>query len=247
MAEDSLTRREPPAIDLRRMTEARVQLGRFGAGLPTRAAQAFLLDHARAREAVWSVVDWDRLVERLADLPVGTVAVESAAHDRSTFVRRPDLGRKLSDRSSHCLAGMPRGSDVAIVVGDGLSASAIDLNAAPLIRAVIGRLQLHRLAVAPIVLASQARVALGDAVGEALGARISIVMIGERPGLSAADSLGVYITYGPKTGTPDSRRNCISNIRRGGLSIEAAAESVVALVLDMIRTETSGVALLTRR
>jgi ethanolamine ammonia-lyase small subunit len=230
-------------VDLRQMTEARVRLGRFGAGLPTRAAQAFLLDHARARQAVWSEVDWVSLRASLADLGLGAVDLESEARDRGIYLRRPDLGRKLSPESAQRLAGVRPDCDVVIVVADGLSASAIDANAAPLVRAVVERLSSRQLVFAPLMFATQARVALADPVAEILRARISIMLIGERPGLSAADSLGVYMTCSPKTGTPDSRRNCISNIRSGGLSIDAAAEAVMSLVGNMLRTGISGVGL----
>lgn len=231
------------SVDLRRMTEARVLLGRFGAGLPTRAAQSFLLDHARARQAVWSAVDWASLRANLADLELGTIEVESQARDRGTYVRRPDLGRKLSPESAERLAGIRPDCDVVIVVADGLSASAIDVNAAPLVRAIVGRLSSRQLSTAPLILASLARVALGDPVAEIMRARVSIMLIGERPGLSASDSLGAYITCSPKPGTPDSRRNCISNIRGGGLSVDSAADAVVSLVADMLKTGISGVGL----
>lgn len=230
-------------IDLRRLTDARVSLGRFGAGLPTVAAQSFLLDHARARQAVWSEVDWVSLRANLADLKLGIVEVASQAGDRSIYVRRPDLGRKLSPDTAQRLADVRPDCDVVIVVADGLSASAIDSNAVPLVRAIVERLTLRGLSIAPLVLAAQARVALADPVAEIIRARISIMLIGERPGLSAADSLGVYVTYLPKPGTPDSRRNCISNVRSGGLGIEGAADMVMSLVLDMLKTGISGVGL----
>lgn len=243
MAKTDLDKDTAQPIDLKQMTDARVLLGRFGAGLPTRAAQSFLLDHARARQAVWSEVDWSSLRANLSDLGLEMVRVESQAQDRSIYVRRPDLGRKLSQGSTEQLAGLRSTKDVVIVVADGLSASAIDINATPLLRAITSRLASRNLSVAPIVLASQARVALADAVAENLGAKISIMLIGERPGLSAADSVGAYVTYAPIPGTPDSRRNCISNIRDGGLSIDGAADAVVGLVLDMLKTGISGVGL----
>ena len=229
--------------DLRRLTQARVLIGRFGAGQPTRVIQAFLMDQARARQAVWSEVDWRVLRDELADLRLPVVAVNSLAPDRGTYVRRPDLGRKLEPDSASRLADGRQGFDVAIVVGDGLSASAIAINAAPMIRALVQRLERRQLTLSPIVLAAQARVALGDPIGELLRARVIIMLIGERPGLSAADSLGVYVTYHPAIGTPDSRRNCVSNIRDGGLSIEAAASAVDTLVADILRMGVSGVAL----
>jgi ethanolamine ammonia-lyase small subunit len=243
MSTTDLERETVGAVDLRQMTEARVRLGRFGAGLPTRAAQSFLLDHARARQAVWSEVDWESLRGNLADLGLGAVQVESAARDRGTYLRRPDLGRKLSPGSAERLAGIRPDCDVVIVVADGLSARAIDCNAASLVRAVVGRLSSRQLVVAPLMFAAQARVALADPVAEILRARVSIMLIGERPGLSAADSLGVYVTCSPKTGTLDSRRNCISNIRSGGLGVDAATEAVMFLVGSMLRTGISGIGL----
>lgn len=238
-----LDRKPAVPFDLRKMTQARVSLGRFGAGLPTSAAQAFLLDHARARQAVWSEVDWLSVRDGLAGLDTGMIEVESQAPDRATYVRRPDLGRKLSLQAAERLAGIRSDYDILIVVADGLSASAIGTNAGPLTRAIVERLSALHLSIAPLVLASQARVALGDPVSEIAGARISIMIIGERPGLSAADSLGVYVTYAPRPGTPDSRRNCISNIRSGGLAIDSAADGVASLVADMLRTGISGVGL----
>lgn len=243
MAGSELDMSEGVPIDLRELTEARVKLGRFGSGLPTRAAQTFLLDHARARQAVWSEMDRHKLGQSLGEFGFGTIEVESLAPDRSTYIRRPDLGRRLSAASAARLAGLERGADIVIMVGDGLSASAVEINAAALVRALAQRFRAAAFSMAPIVLAAQARVALADPVGEALGARVSVMLIGERPGLSAADSLGAYVTLEPTTGTPDSRRNCVSNIRIGGLAIEAAADAVLVLVLDMLRTGISGVGL----
>ena len=243
MPETDLKKRAADPVDLRQLTEARICLGRFGAGLPTRAAQSFLLDHARARQAVWSEVDWTSLRAGLADFNLAIVEVESQAGDRTVYVRRPDLGRKLSFESAQRLAEFHRDCDVVIVVADGLSASAIDRNAAPLVRTVVEKLTLQGLSIAPLVLAAQARVALADPIAEIIRARISILLIGERPGLSAADSVGIYMTCAPRTGTPDSRRNCISNVRSGGLAIDSAADMVMSLVRDMLRTGTSGVGL----
>ncbi|MBB4346440.1 ethanolamine ammonia-lyase subunit EutC [Aliirhizobium cellulosilyticum] len=232
-------------LDLREMTDARVSLGRHGAGLPTQAQLSFLLDHARAREAVWTSVDRASLTDRLNRIGLSVIGVDSMAPDRSIYVRRPDLGRLLAPESTERLkqAGTGKGYDVAIVVADGLSSSAVDLNAVPLIEALSPKLTTLNLSAAPIVMANQARVALGDPAGEALGVKLTIVLVGERPGLSAADSLGAYITYGPKSGNPDSGRNCVSNIRDGGLPIREAAEVIAALVKDMMKTRVSGVAL----
>ncbi|RFB78723.1 ethanolamine ammonia-lyase subunit EutC [Methylovirgula sp. 4M-Z18] len=233
-------------LDLKAMTDARVALGRFGSGLPTQAQLAFLLDHAKAREAVWSAIDPNGIESKIRALGLDVVEVESLASERSVYVRRPDLGRRLADPSRQMLAALreARGTcEVVIIVADGLSSSAVEINAVPLVAALSARLAERGLTLAPIVVARQARVALGDPVGEGLGAKVSIILIGERPGLSAADSLGGYVTYGPQTGTPDSRRNCISNIREGGMPIAVAADAIAALVTDMLRTGISGVGL----
>ena len=246
MANSVINARAIGIADLKDMTDARVALGRFGAGAPTKAAQAFLLDHARAREAVWSAVDQEGLQRQLMDLELDTVVVESLAGDRSQYVRRPDLGRKLSATSlarleaiRHC----DEGFDVVIIVADGLSASAVDINAAAVVGALADRLRRHGFSLAPVVIASQARVALSDPIGETLAAKTAIMLIGERPGLSAADSLGAYVTYSPRSDTPDSRRNCVSNIREGGLPIAAAADQIADLVIAMRMTGISGVGL----
>jgi ethanolamine ammonia-lyase small subunit len=225
------------------MTQARVLIGRFGAGLPTRAVQSFLLDHARARQAVWSEVDRTVLRNQLSDLAVDTADVESMAETREVFVRRPDLGRRLSPGCVHRLGTLPHQRDVVIVLADGLSASAVMTNGVPLTRAILERLDEAMISVGAVILAAQARVALADPIGELLKARVSIMLIGERPGLSAADSLGAYLTYRPETGTPDSRRNCVSNIRDGGLAIADAADTVVALTITMLKTGVSGIGL----
>lgn len=243
MAKRDMTEEQLSSFDLRQMTQARVRLGRFGAGQPTRAAQSFLLDHAKARQAVWSDVDRRQLSATLTGDGFRVVEVDSRAEDRSTYVRRPDLGRLLSVEGQAALEKVAGGHDVAIVVADGLSASAVELNAVPMVQAIAARLAAAGLSLAPVVLAAQARVALGDPVGETLGVHATIVLIGERPGLSAADSLGAYVTYAPISGTPDSRRNCISNIRDGGLPVGAAADLTVALLRDMFATGVSGVAL----
>lgn len=241
------TAAEKPGLDLKAMTDARVRLGRFGSGQPTRTQLGFLLDHARAREAVWTSAGWDGLKAQAETLGLASVDVESLAVERSLYLRRPDLGRRLSEASVETLrqmrAARPGPPDVVITVADGLSSSAVDINAGAMIAALAARLAESGLTLAPIVFASQARVALSDPVGEIFGAAVSIILIGERPGLSAADSLGAYLTFEPRPGTPDSRRNCISNIRDGGMPIAAAASAIAALAQTMIKAKTSGVAL----
>lgn len=246
MADYVATRRQASTVDLREMTDARVALGRFGAGAPTKAALAFLLDHARAREAVWSSVDRDALTRELELSGRDVVAIKSLAKDRSSYVRRPDLGRQMSSEATEELKAAVAdtgGFDIAIIIADGLSSNAVDINAVPVVKALAGRLGDLGLSLAPVVLATQARVALSDPIGTAIGANIAIMLIGERPGLSAADSLGAYITYSPTPGTPDSRRNCISNIRDGGLSPKLAVEQIISLVIAMRQTGVSGVGL----
>lgn len=229
---------------LRAATPARIALGRVGNTLPLGAVLAFQLDHARARDAVHAPFDADALVADLAPLPA--IVVDSAAGERATYLRRPDLGRSLSDSGAKRLAAAVAtdpavtGCDVAIVVGDGLSATGVQAGAAALVRAIVT--QLHGLTLAPVVVARGARVALGDAIGAALAARVVIMVIGERPGLSVADSLGVYMTYAPRVGRADSERNCISNIHaRGGLSPAAAAATLGRLLRESLRRGLSGV------
>ncbi len=225
-----------PSLDyLRRHTAARVALGRAGAGLPTKAHLQFTLDHARARDAVWSAMDIDALAGALAARSLAVAKVKSRAGDRATYVRRPDLGRELAPESIDALKSLGT-RHIVIVVADGLSAAAVEANALPLIDALKGRM-----AIDAVVLAEQGRVAIGDPIGEALDADLVVVLIGERPGLSAADSLGCYLTYRPLTGTPDSRRNCVSNIRAGGLEIPDAAFKIAWLVREALKREVTGI------
>ena len=243
-AEIGVSRDQRFALALRNEVTARVALGRSGAGLPTRAAQRFLADHAFARAAVWSALDVEAVAAQLASQNLAVAVVRSQAPDRATYLRRPDLGRMLAPDDRERLAAIPRrDGDVAIVIGDGLSAKATETNAAPLIEALLARLHEQGVAAPIAVIATEARVALSDEIGAALGAAAVVTLIGERPGLSAADSLGVYITWAPEPGLPDSRRNCISNIRPDGLSPEAAAVEIVRLLVLMRAHSTSGVSL----
>ncbi|WP_279480433.1 ethanolamine ammonia-lyase subunit EutC [Aureimonas sp. SK2] len=239
---DDLSKSSPP-LDLRRLTGARVALGAAGAGVPTSAQQRFLLDHARAREAVWTEVDWPAVRGLLDGGGLASVEAESRVRDRAEYLRRPDLGRRLSEAARERLRGEEQGADLAVVIADGLSATAVTLNAAPLALRIAERAGARGWRLAPVVLARQARVALGDEAGAALGAKVVVLLVGERPGLSAADSLGAYLTHAPEPGTPDSRRNCISNIREGGLPVESAARQIEDLVARMLRQGRSGVTL----
>lgn len=233
-----------PWFFLAERTSARIARGRAGASLPTREVLAFDLAHALARDAVHAHVDRDRLGAALSALGLKTVEVESEATDRQTFLREPDAGRRLSKASAERLAkAATKRCDLAIMIGDGLSAAAVDAHAATLAAAFMPHAKRLGLTVAPIVLAEGARVALGDVVGAALGARLSAVVIGERPGLSAADSLGIYLTYDPRPGRSDAERNCISNIRPDGLPPEMAAAKLAWLVDAALGRGLTGVAL----
>jgi ethanolamine ammonia-lyase small subunit len=214
--------------DLRRYTSARVALGRAGNGLPTAAHLAFQADHAAARDAVHAALDVEAL---LADLGRPATVVRSAAPDRATYLLRPDLGRSLHPECQL----EPQPGCIAVVIADGLSATAAQRHAAALV-ALLG----HH---GPIVIATQARVALGDAIGAALQAEAVLVLIGERPGLSSADSLGAYLTWQPKPGRTDAERNCVSNIRPDGLPLPEAAAKLRWLLAEMRRLRLSGVAL----
>jgi ethanolamine ammonia-lyase small subunit len=223
--------------DLRRFTPARVGLGRAGNGLPTRAHLEFLEAHARARDAVHSALDVPALQAALAPEP--TTVVRSEAPDRPTYLLRPDLGRRLAD------AAMPPATpcDLAIVIADGLCAAGVQRHAPPLLSRALPALRARGLTVAPLVIALQARVAIGDPIGEGLGAACVAVLIGERPGLTAPDSLGIYLTWNPTPGRTDAERNCISNIRPEGLGYDAAAAKLLWLVGAMFNARLSGVAL----
>lgn len=223
---------------LRRATAARIALGRIGNSLPTRRVLEFALAHAEAQDAVHETLDAERLSRELAQF--APVIVMSRAADRQDYLQRPDLGRVLAAESRRVLT---RDSfDVCIVTADGLSARATATHAPLLVRAL--RSYLHDLRLAPLVIATQARVALGDEIADALSATLVIMLIGERPGLTSADSLGAYLTYAPRPGeTRDSERNCVSNIRPDGLPIEAAARLIGSLMRLALARKLTGIAL----
>lgn len=227
-----------PYAALRLATRARIGLGRAGDALPTRALLDFQLAHSRARDAVHGAVDIDAIA---AQLPLPSLRVRSRVPDRASYLRRPDLGRRVHPDDLPKLDAARGDFDLAFVIADGLSAAAVHAHALPLIAEVLPRLPGLRLA--PVVLAGQARVALGDEIGEALGAQLVAVLIGERPGLSVADSLGVYLTWAPRLGRVDAERNCISNIHLDGLSYAQAADTLAGLVGAARRLRQSGVAL----
>ncbi|MCX8253215.1 Ethanolamine ammonia-lyase light chain [Beijerinckiaceae bacterium RH AL1] len=246
MADDKLQRATPdgsaidPWRELRKATPARVGLGRSGDTMPLGPVLAFQLAHAQARDAVHAALDVDAIKAALA--PHKVVAVKSRAPDRAAYLKRPDLGRALDPNDEAALKADPAPCDCLFVIADGLSAKATAAHAVKVIEATVPLL--GDLTVGPVVIATQARVALGDAIGAALGARLTIVLVGERPGLSVADSLGAYITYAPRIGRRDSERNCISNIHdKGGLSYALAARKLAWLARAALQLGATGVTL----
>lgn len=212
--------------------------------MPTEALLAFTLDHARARDAVHATFDAARLMEELAGLGLNALEAASQAPDRRDYLRRPDLGRMLSAGSRRSLAdrsGDP--CELVIVIGDGLSPAAVNLHAVELVRNLVARFAEAGIGVGIVVVASGARVALGDEIGAVLGARMVVMLIGERPGLSAPDSLGAYLTFAPRIGLTDAARNCVSNIHGAGLSYDEAAFKIAWLVREGLVRRLTGVAL----
>ncbi|MBW7472137.1 ethanolamine ammonia-lyase subunit EutC [Marinobacter sp. M216] len=239
---------------LRRYTDARIGLGRAGISLPTSELLAFQLAHARARDAVHFPLDVDRLVESLNSLgevkALGVpVVLHSRAEDRFTYLQRPDLGRRLSEQGHERLvaAGQAKApaADLAIVIVDGLSSSAVQNNVVPFLDRFLNDLgrASEGWQLAPLTIVQQGRVAIGDEVGNLLRARMVVVLIGERPGLSSPDSLGIYLTFGPEPGLSDACRNCISNVRPAGLSFDDASQRLLYLIREADRLRLSGVGL----
>lgn len=234
-----------PWQGLRARTPARIALGRTGSSLPTREVLAFSLAHAQARDAVHAELDRVALAARLRTLGLDAIEAESQARDRATYLRRPDFGRQLDDASRERLRIAVHGKpcDLALMIGDGLSATGVAAHAPALVGALLPHVRALGLTLGPVVVAKGARVALGDEVGALLRARLVAVLIGERPGLSAADSLSVYLTYAPRPGRTDAERNCISNIRQDGLAPEAAAHNLAWIVRAALALQATGVTL----
>ena len=228
---------------LKAATPARIFLPSAGAAVATSANLAFQLAHAEARDAVEDRLDTEALAEQMRAAGVPVLNVESAAPNRRVFLMRPDLGRRLTEASRARLQAFAGGYDLVFVIADGLSARAIAAHAAPLLEATITPLQAEGWKIGPLVIVSQGRVAIGDEIGEVLGAKLVAVLIGERPGLSSPDSLGVYLTFAPRVGRTDAERNCLSNIRREGMSYAEAAARLAYLASEARRRNISGVAL----
>lgn len=231
---------------LKHFTDARIALGRAGASIPTRANLDFQLAHAQAKDAVLKEIDLKDLALSL-DASQEILTVHSCATDKDLYLKRPDLGRKLCDESRVLLQNYQsqhaQNYDVVIVAGDGLSARAIEANASYFIQQLLAVCQSQQWTVAPIVLAVGSRVALGDEVAEILKAKMLVMLIGERPGLSSPDSMGIYFTYAAKVGCHDAMRNCISNVRPAGLSTPIAIQRLLSLMQKSLSLGLSGVAL----
>lgn len=234
-----------PWLELRRLTPARIALGRTGTSLPTSAQLDFQYAHAQARDAVHLPFDHAGLSAQLTERQRDSLLLHSAAVDRNSYLQRPDLGRKLSDQSAQALReyaqAHPGGVDLVIVVADGLSALAVHRHTLPFLTRLEEQMSADEWSIAPVVLVEQGRVAIGDEIGQLLGAKMVVMLIGERPGLSSPDSLGLYFTYNPKVGLTDAYRNCISNVRLEGLSYGMAAHRLLYLMREACRRQLSGV------
>ncbi|MDR7286636.1 ethanolamine ammonia-lyase small subunit [Pseudomonas corrugata] len=234
-----------PLLELRRLTPARIALGRTGTSMPTSAQLDFQYAHAQARDAVHLPFDSAGLGSQLAEIGRKSVLLHSAATDRNSYLQRPDLGRKLSDESAQTLrtyaSANPGGVDLVIVVADGLSALAVHRHTLPFLARLEEQVLAEGWSVSPVMLVEQGRVAVADEIGERLAAKMTVILIGERPGLSSPDSLGLYFTYNPKIGLTDAYRNCISNVRLEGLSYGMAAHRLLYLMREACRRQLSGV------
>ncbi|MET0386475.1 MAG: ethanolamine ammonia-lyase subunit EutC [Polyangiales bacterium] len=231
---------------LRKATQARIGLRRAGAAVSTRDLLEFQLAHAQARDAVWHSWDSAACAVELEQREIKTLQVTSAAPDRQTYLTRPDLGRRLDAESLVQLtaAAEEPPPDVALILSDGLSATAVQQHGVATIEAMLTALKGASLRTSPVVLVERGRVGLSDEIGHALHARIAVIVLGERPGLSAADSLGIYLTHSPAPGNTDAQRNCLSNVRTpGGLPPQLAAARLVALLRRSLALGLSGVAL----
>lgn len=233
-----------PWTQLKSFTRARIAIGRVGSSLPTKEVLDFGLAHAMARDAVHLALDVTKLAADIQAQGFTTIQVHSKAPDRASYLLRPDWGRRLNETSLSTLQNtkLTKAIDFLIIIGDGLSSLAVSRQVLPLLK----QIKLYLPAewnVGPVIIASQARVAIGDEIGQALGAKMVAMLIGERPGLSSPDSLGVYLTYAPQLGFSDADRNCISNVRPEGLTYAAAAKKLIWLAREAAKLKLTGVGL----
>lgn len=239
-----LTNRTDPWSMLRSYTAARIALGRTGVSVPLKESLDLRMAHAHARDAVYSELNRKMLIDSLKTFQLPIIETHSKAKDRADYLQRPDHGRQLHEDSTRKLNDENKNeSDIVIILADGLSATAINNHAIPLLQQLISELNNAKYKLAPLVIAQQARVALGDPIGAALKSQLSLILIGERPGLSSPDSMGAYLTYSPRPGLTDESRNCISNIRPEGLNYERAAKKILHLIKASLALKLSGVRL----
>jgi ethanolamine ammonia-lyase small subunit len=233
-----------PWSKLRSHTPARIALGRAGGSLPTAELLAFAADHADARDAVYSELDVQSLADSLSPLALPILPLRSQAAEREIYLKRPDLGRRLAADSAAAVAAMATaGLDVALMVADGLSAVAAQRHAAAVLAPLLPLLRARQFSLGPLCIITQARVAIQDEIGSLLKAKVAVILIGERPGLASADSLGGYLVHPPSIGNTDAQRNCLSNIRPGQLDPAAAAHALAWLIEQSIVRRISGVGL----
>ena len=219
-------------------------LGRTGHSLPTKRLLEFNLDHARARDAVYSAFDLEKIENQLSGLNLPSMRLHSQVADREQYLLRPDLGRQLGEDSRLLLQNsQTEENELCLVVADGLSAFAVNVHALEVIRLLVPMTKAQKWRLAPIALVEQGRVAIADEIAQTLQSEIVLILIGERPGLSSPDSLGAYLTYRPRAGLTDESRNCVSNIRPDGLPYDRAAEKIFYLLQEMKRHQLSGVGL----
>ena len=229
-----------PLIALQEFTAARIAIGRAGTSIPVKQSLEFKLAHAHARDAVYSELDIEGLSESLKQFGLPVLHLHSKAGYREQYLQRPDLGRSLNEESLIELADHNSPTDISIIIADGLSAIAVNANAMGLLELLVPLLLSANLKLAGISLVKQGRVAIADEIASALNAKLSLMLIGERPGLSSADSIGVYLTFNPKPGLTDEARNCVSNIRPKGLSNTQASKKIFYLVQESFKRKLSG-------
>lgn len=238
---------EDPWKSLKKYTQARIAMGRCGSAVPTHELLQFRLAHARAIDAVHLPFYQENISQELEKISgTAVLRLHSAAKDRAEYLKRPDLGRLLSEKSVQTIRNnMPQtsGYDISLVIADGLSSTAIENNIRPVMKLLLPILKEKKFTLSPVSVVEQGRVAIADVIAELLHAKLAIIFIGERPGLTSPDSLGIYMTYNPQKGTTDERRNCISNIRQDGLSYSLACSKVVYLIEEAFKRELSGVEL----
>ncbi len=229
---------------LKRLTNARIALGRAGISVPVNEMLQFKMAHAHARDEVFSLLDVNALLQQLNDLNLAVYLLKSQASDKHIYLKRPDLGRRLHEDSVKQLAESKNAAyTVCITITDGLSATAANNHAIQILSLLIPMLAALKLNIAPICLVENGRVAIADETASLLNSKLSLILIGERPGLSSPDSLGAYITYQPKPGLTDESRNCISNIRPEGLSYKQATDRIFYLIREAIHLKLSGIGL----